>query len=616
MCGIVGLIDHVVGRVTPELLFCMRDVMIPRGPDGEGHYIDGPIGMAMRRLSVIDLEGGGQPFYSHGRQVVAFQNGEIYNYRQLRRELESYGHCFVSSSDTEVLAHGYVAWGMEGLLDRLDGMYAIAILDKERRELHLARDRFGEKPLFYAFARERFAYSSNLVVLAALPWVESEVNPRSLDRYLALHYVPGDATIVQGIHRVLPGEHLIVPIDAPVPERRRYYKPPLSQMDSISDDTLAQQIEEAVSSRLVADVPVGVFLSGGLDSSIVAAVAARKQPHIATFSMGFPSRVHDESNYAAKVAKLIGSTHHHFLFDENSFQSLLPQVAEALDEPIGDQAILPVFWLCREARRYVTVVLAGEGADEVFAGYSYYHSFAGQINWRDRIKIWLGKISADSNQLNRLVHNHVPVTPSGFPLLSDPAERERLIGNSWTEPDQWERELLEWFNDAVTPLQRATAADLATWLADDLLVKFDRMAMAHSLEGRAPYLHPEVVKTGLNLPGSYRIRGNVCKYALRKIAARWLPPEIFRRSKHGFVLPMGSWLAQWLNGHRPVKEYFIKRGVPGLDMNAVAKIAEEELSAGVRRERLLFALILLVEWYHSFCQRRREYRMKYKLYSA
>ncbi|HMH48781.1 MAG TPA: hypothetical protein VK548_01010, partial [Candidatus Acidoferrum sp.] len=217
MCGIVGVIDTVAGHVSPPLLAAMRDAMIHRGPDGEGEYFEGPLGMAMRRLSIIDVEGGRQPFRSRGGDVVAFQNGEIYNHRSLRRDLEARGYPFVSRSDTEVLAHGFACWGAEGLLQRLDGMYALAVLDRASRTLHLARDRFGEKPLYYAQAPGRFAYASSLLVLAALDWVSDEIDAESLDRYLALHYVPGEATIFKAIRRVLPGERLVVPLDDPRP---------------------------------------------------------------------------------------------------------------------------------------------------------------------------------------------------------------------------------------------------------------------------------------------------------------------------------------------------------------------------------------------------------------
>jgi len=612
VCGIVGLIDIVEGSVSPRLLDTMRDVMIQRGPDGEGHYLDGAVAMAMRRLSIIDIESGAQPFFSREGNVVAFQNGEIYNYRELRERLKARRYRFISESDTEVLAHGFTEWGIDGLLERLDGMYAIAILDRTEQELHLARDRFGEKPLFYTHAKGRFAYSSSLLALAALDWVSDEIDGESMDRYLALHYVPGDATIFKAIKRVLSGERLVISTSDPAPRRHRYYTLRLGDEKKTSDRELAAMVEEAVSSRLVADVPVGVFLSGGLDSSVIAAIAANKQPHISTFSMGFDSTSHDESRYAKTVAKTIGSNHHHFHFDEESFRSLLPLVASALDEPVGDQAQLPLYWLCKEARRHVTVALSGEGADEIFAGYDYYKRHATAVTWLNKLGARVGRSSAAESSPARLIDNPEPVTPSGFPLLTDVAGRQRLAGANRAEITEWEEGLMGWLDRSADSLQRAAATDMATWLPDDLMVKFDRMSMAHSLEGRAPYLTPLVVATGLALPPSEKLNGATSKVALRRIAGRWLAPEIVERPKQGFVLPMGKWLAQWFDAEGSGREYFIARAVPGLDMTEVARVTADDLSAGVRRERLLFAMLLLVEWYQSFKSRQRELSRRYR----
>jgi asparagine synthase (glutamine-hydrolysing) len=611
MCGIVGLIDTVAGDISPRLLATMGDVMIARGPDGQGYYRNGPVGMTMRRLSIIDIEGGRQPFFSRGGEVVAFQNGEIYNYRELKRQLER-GYQFISQSDTEVLAHGYSEWGAEGLLEQLDGMYAIAILDHGTRELHLARDRFGEKPLFYGCSKGRFAYSSDLLALAALEWIGDEIDVQSLDRYLALHYVPGDATIFKGIKRLLPGERLVVPIDNPVPNRHRYYSLPLGEEITISDNDLAALVEEAIESRLVADVPVGIFLSGGLDSSILAAVAAKKHPGIATFSMGFKLASHDESRYAQLVANQIKSNHHYFQFDEESFRSLLPQVAAVLDEPVGDQALLPLYWLCGEARRHVKVALSGEGADEVFAGYSYYRDQMSRSGWLEKLRAQLGRTTQTREWPQRLINNGAPVTPSGFPLLTDMDMREHLIGKRNSGIDEWERNLFGWLNQSRGDLQRAAATDIATWLVDDLLVKFDRMSMAHSLEGRAPYLSSAMVESGLALPASQKMNGETSKVALRRVAKRWLPEEIIERPKQGFVLPMAKWLVQWFAEHGSVGEYFRARAVPGLDMTEVSRLTEEDLSHGVRRERLLFALLMLIEWYQSFQSRQSEVTRRYR----
>ena len=348
---------------------------------------------------------------------------------------------------------------------------------------------------------------------------------------------------------------------------------------SLGDDALAALVEHAVASRLVADVPVGVFLSGGLDSSIVATIAARHLPGVLTFSMGFASAEHDESEYARELAAGIGSRHHHFVFDETSFATLLPTVAAALDEPLGDQALLPVYWLAREARRHATVVLSGEGADEVFAGYGYYAPFAPNAGVMTAVKRVLG--AGDPTSASRLVDNAPPVTPSGFPLLTDTAGRARLMPGTAASRDAWETSLCAWLDGAHDPLQRATAADLATWLPDDLLVKYDRMAMAVSLEGRAPFLQPELVAAALALPPAERMSGGASKIALRRVARRWLPQRIHERRKQGFVLPMRAWIGEWLAARGGPAAYFGAQAIPGIDSAELVSVVAADLAAGL-----------------------------------
>lgn len=599
MCGIAGLIDASGKYSKSDVVRRMAEVMINRGPDGYGEFIESPVAMAMRRLSVIDLEHGWQPFFSDGNRVVAFQNGEIYNFRELQKTLKQKGYFFRSHSDTEVLAHGFTEWGIRGLLERIDGMYALSILDKKANTLYLARDRFGEKPLFYTCTPGGFAYASHLKSLTLLPWVSGEIEPKAVDYYLALHYVPGEMTFFKSIRRVLPGEYLALRISDPQPKVFRYYRPPLGKTRNPGDEELAGLIEDSVESRLIADVPVGIFLSGGLDSSVIAAIAARTHPEISTFSMGFESEKHDESAAAELVAKAIGSTHHNFRFSEDSFIHLLPRVAAALDEPVGDQAMLPLYWLCQEARKHVKVVLAGEGADEVFAGYSYYDRFLQNTTWQERIAGWMRWKKRRKEGLDHLIHNDDLITPSGFPLLTDAATRKRLTGQDHHLETPWEAELLRWLDQANDPLQRATAAELTTWLPDDLLVKFDRMAMAHSLEGRAPYLQPDIVRTGLFLPRPQRMNPSVSKVALRRIAARWLPQEILDKPKQGFVLPMQKWLRQWFEMHGPIKEFLDAYNMDFLDRGETVRLIRRDVEKGVTNERFLFALVLLLEWYKN-----------------
>jgi len=607
MCGIVGYIGEGLGA---ELLDRLMASMHHRGPDGDGRHEVGTVHMGMRRLSILDLAQGWQPLLSREGRVAAFQNGEIYNYRELRSLLETAGFHFKTQSDTEVLAHGYVHWGIDGLLNRVDGMYAIAIHDSDTGELHLARDRFGEKPLFYSSAPEHFGYGSTLLSVSALPWVSDAIDAIALDRYLALHFVPGERTIFKDIRQVLPGERITVRLDTLAITRNRYYKPPLPAPRFISDEELVAVLERAVTSRLVADVPVGVFLSGGLDSSVVAAIAARANPSIATFSTGFRDPQVDESNAAASVASHIGSTHHEFTFDQHSFTTLLPEVARRLDTPIGDQALLPVYWLAREARRHVTVVLSGEGADEVFAGYSYYRQFAGESTSRDRravIKSFFPKHRASSARRAHLLADDPSATPSGFPLLTTRAERRRLVGEAADAVDAWEQEVLDWLEGAHNPLQRATAAEIVSWLPEDLLVKSDRMTMAHSLEGRAPYLDPCVVELGLALQPRERI-ATASKVALRRIAHRYLPCEILERPKQGFVLPMRRWIEEWFLKWSGVETWLSQRPFPGVDPAVLVEIIKGDLAQGVQRERCLFAVLMFAEWWHHFSEQRRRLR--------
>ncbi len=583
MCAIIGICEQTGDHGT-NALRTLRNSMAHRGPDGVGEFVENEVGMAMCRLAVIDKTHGGQPITSLDGKVVVFQNGEIYNYTALRNDLERAGFRCATNCDTEVLAHGYACWGISGLLDRIEGMYAIAILDRRTKQIHLARDRFGEKPLFYAHAPGCFAYASSLLPLAALPWVDTSIDVVALDRYLALHFVPGDRTIFKGVRRVLPGERLCVSTQSVTSRRSFYYRLSLGEPCPSNDKELEDCLEQAVKSRLIADVPVGVFLSGGIDSSLVAAMAARHSPGIATFSMGFLSSEHDERRYAEAVARHIRSKHHTFIFKQDSFEALLSEVVDALDEPLGDQATLPVYWLSREARRHVTVVLSGEGADELFGGYDYYRG-------------WLPSegMGWTRSDLRRLIENPVSISPSGFPLITTKEDRTKLLGRSILSFDHWEREFMTFLDGALSSVQRAGAADLSSWLPDDLLVKLDRMTMAHSLEGRAPYLDRAVVESALRLPDWDRLKNGTNKIALRRIARHWLPADIVARSKQGFVLPMRRWLQDWLGKRGGTEAYFRGSNFPALDTEQAARIIRAK-----NDERLTFAIIMLLEWHRSF----------------
>lgn len=580
MCGIVGIIDKSDKNIKLNIEN-MLEAIYKRGPDGEGRYSEDGIELGMRRLSIIDIEGGQQPFYSNNKKVIAFQNGEIYNHIELQEELEKLNYKFISHSDTEVLAHGYAAWGIRKLLQKLEGMYAVAILDKDANKLYLGRDRFGEKPLYYSINKEtkQFSYSSDMRTIKNLEWVDNKLSPIALSKYLMLGFTVGEDSIVDSIKKVLPAHYISLDLETFDIEFFCYYLPNTYKKE-INDKRLSlkERLTSSIELRLRSDVPVGVFLSGGIDSSLIAAMSAKKHEKIDTFSIGFHSDMHDESKYAKEVAKHIGSNHHHFMFDEDNFISLLPTVVKELDEPLADQASLPTYWLSKEACKYVTVVLSGEGADEIFGGYPYYKQFE------------------QSNALSTLTENKQSITPSGFPLLMSSDSCKSFMNVDFDKSNTTENQLFDWLNTIENGIQKAMTTDLSTWLPDDLLVKLDRMAMANSLEGRTPYLSHHVVDFAYSLEESDWILNDEYKSLLREIAKDYLPSSIFNRSKQGFVLPMDKWIIKWFK-KESVEDFFSSREIKELNTKKIVNWVEHEIAQPIFNQRLVFALIMLYEWH-------------------
>lgn len=582
MCGILGLIDKSLAtRDLLNLSSQLNRSMQHRGPDSVGYHTGDGIVMSMVRLSIIDIVGGNQPFYSPITKSAIFQNGEIYNYLDLKKELQGKGFVFHTNSDTEVLAIGYDAWGLTKLLEKIDGMYSIAIHDGTKNKLYLIRDRFGEKPLFYTTKNEKFAYTSYLKSFKHLDWIDFSISKESLLHYLCLHFVPGEDTIFSNIKRVLPGEYLEIDLKDCSYLKKKYYELKLTTAINTNEDEVLELLEESIKSRLISDVPLGIFLSGGIDSSLITAIASKYKSNISTFSMGFNTSSHDESKYADIVAKEFGTDHHNLVFDENSFLELLPKVVNYLDEPIGDQALLPVFWLAEQSKNTLKVVLSGEGGDEIFGGYDYYKKFLGNTD----IKYLL----------NRLISNNTVVTPSGFPFVTSIAQALCLLStDSLYEKSSWESSWLEWLDTSHTDLQRATAADFTTWLPDDLLVKFDRMTMANSIEGRAPFLYPKLVELGLNLSQNQRIFGKE-KVILKNVAERILPKDIITRKKQGFCLPMEDWIQSFFKQF-PIKDFVEDCNFPYFNKTKLAFV----INSNLKNPRFAFSLIMLLLWHKNF----------------
>jgi asparagine synthase (glutamine-hydrolysing) len=569
MCGIAGLFHYgEAGPARREDLARMVAPLRHRGPDDVGVYAAGPLGLGHARLSIIDLSGGHQPLYSEDRSAAVVCNGEIYNHRELRRELEARGHRFATRSDTEAIVHLYEDLG-PGCVERLSGMFALAVTDVRHRRLLLARDRVGKKPLFLADDGRRLAFASELKSLLAAGLIEPEIDSEALDLYLAFGYVPAPWTIFKGA-RKLPAGHLAV-CDARGLRIERYWDVEIRGEPGPSEERLAEELEEllaeAVRDRLESDVPLGAFLSGGLDSgTIVSLMSGELSEPVRTHTVGFADKLSDEREDAAAVARALG-TDHVATEVRPDLADVLPRIAWHLDEPFADPSAVPTWYVSRETRRRVTVALSGDGGDELFAGYRDRY---GLHLLEERLRGFLpaGVRRAALPPLARRWPRS-PRLPRAFRLaglfanLAVDADRsyfsdrclipghlqERLFGEGLRE----RRRSFDPFSALEPhlarapkgdPLARALYLDFKTWLADDGLVKVDRMSMAHALEVRCPMLDHRVVEFAARVPSALKMSGARTKVLLRRVAARRLPAEILSRPKRGFAPPVSRWLRE------------------------------------------------------------------------
>jgi asparagine synthase (glutamine-hydrolysing) len=571
MCGIAGYAAFdPTTRADASAIRAMLACVSHRGPDDEGDFTDQSVVLGHRRLSIIDVQGGHQPLFGQRPTTVVICNGEIYNYRQLARELRARGHTFRTASDTEVAAHAYDEWGLE-FLDKLDGMFALVLWDGAARRLVLARDRMGEKPLYYTRTRDLFLFASELTALLQHPDVTGELDYEALSEYLALEYVAAPRTILRNSRKLQPGCALI--LERGELRHWRYWaiRPGTTLHITYNDavEMLRDHLDDAVTSRLVSDVPLGVFLSGGLDSSTVAAIAA-KRGALDTFSIGFTEQSFDESHYARRVAEHIGSRHHERILTGDAMPALVPRLAEMMDEPLGDASILPTALLSAFAREHVTVALGGDGGDELFAGYPMHQAH--------QVAPYARATPAALRELARMMARALPVKHGNFtfpfkaltflkgagakaPLnhalwMSSfaPSEQKRLLtpeawarGGAGTEAFRTIAEAWA-MSEGAEPLARATHLDALTYLPNDILMKVDRASMRVALEVRAPFLTRAVTEFAFALPDSFRMRGRSGKRLLKDAARPLLPREIIERPKKGFGIPV----AAWLNG--PLRE--------------------------------------------------------------
>jgi asparagine synthase (glutamine-hydrolysing) len=620
VCGICGYVSIDGRGVDRDLLESMNDRLVHRGPDSAGVYVDGGVGLAARRLAIIDLVTGDQPIANEDGSVVTVQNGEIYNYRELRAELAGRGHTFRTQGDTEALVHLYEEHG-PAFAERLRGMFAVAVWDKRAGRLVLARDRYGIKPLYYSVQGGMLCFASELKAMLAAPWVKRTIDVNALDAFLAFGFVPAPLTIFRGIRKLPPGTVLVWEHGSQDVRLERFTKPLAEtrrSLEATDTATLAEELRErlrdSVSAHLIADVPVGVLLSGGLDSSTLVALAAERSTEpVRTFTVGFEERHFDERGAARLVAERYGTDHHEIVVPPDAL-SLLPRMAEVFDEPFADDSALPTYLVSELASAHVKVALSGEGGDELFGGYNFYlgHALAPALGrvatlarpLVERLPSSSSKASTFDWRAKRFVRSASMPTLDrhyAWKTVVPPEERERLLvpeRNGTSGP----LELLSARyaeSDGLEDLARVMDLDIGVFLVDDMLVKTDRASMAHSLEVRVPILDPVVVDFALALPGGMKIRtlSRTKKYLLRKAAEPLLPREILEGEKRGLSIPLAAWLRGELQPLvRDVLSPDSLRRHGYFDPAVAGRIVDDHIAGRSDESRKLWALLTFSLW--------------------
>ena len=631
MCGIAGW-ANLDPRTPPpdggaELLRAMCDRMHHRGPDSEGYLVDDGVALGMRRLAIIDLLTGDQPTFNADRSVAVVLNGEIYNYREVRAGLEKRGHKFRTESDTEVLPHLYDEYGRD-MVQHLNGMFAFALWDEKRKRLFIARDRFGEKPLYWGVFNRTLMFASEPKVLLAHPAVKPELNLNALRQYLSFDYVPAPLSIYEGISK-LPAAHTLTLENGEI-KVERYWRLSYETRQpapSVADATeqLRELLAESVKMRLVSDVPLGVLLSGGIDSSMVAALAVRASSEtVKTFSIGFAEASFDESQYARAVAKFLGTDHHEERFSASLAANLVGEIGAWMDEPISDPSLVPTYLLSRFTRKHVTVALGGDGGDEIFAGYPMYfgHYMAraylavpGFLR-RGLVEPMVNLLPVKTKNLSFDYRARRFITASHYDEVArhhvwfgsfTPDDTERLLSEEAqraSEPDIY-RDARRLFAecDSKNIIERMQSLDTQFYLAEDILTKVDRASMAVSLEVRAPYLDPRVAEFAASLPPSYKLHGYTSKYILKKAAKGLVPPFVWRRGKKGFGVPFAKWLKSEL---RPLAHDLLSperlRRTGLFNPDYVARLQNEHERGIANHRKLLWTLLSFELWRESFVE--------------
>lgn len=622
MCGIVGKFNFTGEPISPDHIIKMCRTLIHRGPDDEGVYTDDLVGLGIRRLSIIDVAGGHQPLSNEDKTIWIVFNGEIYNYPELNKWLKSKGHSFTTNTDTEAIIHLYEEMGDE-CVKQLNGMFAFAIWDSRKQKMLLARDRLGKKPLHYMVNNNRLIFSSEIPPILEDPSVERSLDIVALQQYLRLWFVPSPRTMFEGI-RKLPPAHFLVCENARI-RIERYWDVDFSQKQSLTDTQWGEKIlgllDDAVRIRLMSDVPLGAFLSGGVDSSTVVSLMSRfiNQP-VKTFSIGFEDINYNELPYARQVARYLGTEHHEEIIKPDAAK-ILPKLVWHYGEPFGDDSCIPSYYVSKMARQYVTVALSGDGGDENFGGYPripHYLSFNPVNSIRGLLIEWLKGIFYQGKQQNSLYQRGF-INELAFRVgeILDPMERythewlvwdhgisglltpdlvvtnldHQVLGhldNMWSRTKEWD------------PIDRLLYLEIMTYLPDDLQVKFDIASMAASLEVRSPLLDYRLVELAASMPSNLKFRDGESKYLFKKVVGPLLPQMIPNRLKQGFSMPIGNWLRNEL---RPMVENLLldpstKRGI--FKDEIIRDMVRRHLSGNFDYGRHLWLLLNFEIWYDTF----------------
>lgn len=619
MCGICG-IRQADGNIHEALLRTMNDTIHHRGPDGEGMYIQDTIGLAMRRLAIIDVDGSDQPLYNEDQSIVAVFNGEIFNFQSLRDNLITKGHQFRTDGDGETIVHLYEEYGTD-FPSYLRGQFAIALWDSHQDRLILVRDRYGQKPLYYYHDDETLIFASEIKAILKHPSVPTISNfdePASLARYLSYGYIPAPDTAFKGIKALMPAQTLIYHQDTCHTET--YWQIPHITDETVTTDSIKhyvdltrEALEEAIQLRLIADVPLGAFLSGGLDSSLIVAMMQKMTQHqVKTFSIGFAGDdSFDESPYAQKVADYLGTEHTAFRVEPNALD-LLEKLVWHHDQPFADSSAIPTFLVSQMTKEHVTVALSGDGGDEQFAGYDRFYATT-----------LVKKLGIIPKPMWQFAATTLSLLPEGTGYYNTIKRAGRFARGA---SQSLGRAYFDWvrvanadqihaltqspdiagadFEDALSSetLGGILMANQRTYLPDDLLIKADRCSMAASLEVRAPFLDHRLAEIIAPMPINLKLRGSTTKYLLKEVARGWLPDAIIDRQKHGFGVPLGTWLKR---DSSPVRDILLSEGAKGrnlLNMASVENLIQEHESGQRDHNRILWTLLTLEQWHQTFIE--------------